>query len=473
MTKLSHQVVVNLGENKKLTESLGRGSGALLFWRERGKVQCYFRYWRGKKPILILLGTYKEKQRSHGVSLQECRDKAFELARTRREIEPRDLKEHLALESQKAKVAHDAEIRQREAESRHGTFDDLLQNYISQLKKDGKESVAKVEQTFNKDVYKAHPSLLRKKAREITPDDIVDILAPIHQRNARVQSNRCRASLHAAFQVGAAADYDPARRGEKRFHLAGNPVSLVKKDSTAEGADDRILAYDELRDFYLYIEGINKVGPILASLARLMIATGGQRPKRLIHARWSDYDFMRRTLTLVEKKGTGGIRKHVIPLTARAIRIIRYVQAHNGDLDGPFYTEKGRPVRLDSLKNVFDRWHEHRCEEARQAGITEPEKFTARDIRRTANYLLTDAGVRPEDSNLLQSHGHTGVVVKHYDRHHHLPTKRFAIRLYEKVLSRVIKNKMRIMQDLNVDWSYQYLNHAYSLADTLPATRHK
>ena len=51
----------------------------------------------------------------------------------------------------------------------------------------------------------------------------------------------------------------------------------------------------------------------------------------------------------------------------------------------------------------------------------------AYDIRRTANYLLTDAGVRPEDSNLLQSHGQTGVVIKHYDRHHHLPTKYKAI----------------------------------------------
>lgn len=306
---------------------------------------------------------------------------------------------------------------------------------------DGKKSYKDAEAVFRKNIWKAFPHLPKKKARDITPDDIVDILAPIHARGSRVQSNRCRAYLHAAFTTGAKADYDPARRGEKRFNLSSNPVHLVKKDNSAEKADDRVLSNSEVKDFYLNIHSTHKVGIILSSLVRLMFATGGQRPMLLINATWRDCDFERRTMSLIERKGKGGERKHVIPLTARAIRILRLLQHHNGDLEGPFYSAPGKVVRLDSVKNVFVRWHEKRVNRASLNGEFEPEKFQARDIRRTANYLLTDAGVRPEDSNLLQSHGQTGVVIKHYDRHHHLPTKREAMRKYDKVLSRVIRGK--------------------------------
>ena len=452
-TKLSHQTIVNLAEGKRAAESLGRGSGSMFFWRERGVIHFYYRYYKEKNPVLILIDSYKENRRSKGLTLQECRDKAFELARVRREIGQRDLKEYLELENLKAKAAQEEERRQREIEASHGTFADLLENYLNYLEKNGRESVKDVLHIYTKNVYRPHRALLAKKAREITPDDIVDILAPIHERGSVTQSNRCRAYLHAAFAEAAKSDYDPARRGEKRFHLTGNPVTLVRKDPTAENADDRILSYDELRDFYLNIEQTFHVGPILGSLAKLMIATAGQRPKMLIRTQWRDYDFERRTLTLTEKKGRERrTRPHIIPLTARAIRILRNLQAHNGDLDGPFYSAPGQAVRLDSLKNVFVRWHERRTKEAQAMFLPEPEKFTARDIRRTANYLLTDAGVRPEDSNLLQSHGQTGVVIKHYDRHHHLPTKLKAMRRYERLLSRMITKKRRVIEHMTYEY---------------------
>ena len=74
-------------------------------------------------------------------------------------------------------------------------------------------------------------------------------------------------------------------------------------------------------------------------------------------------------------------------------------------------------------------------------GLPVPERFTARDIRRTITNLITDAGVRPEDNDQLQSHDQTGVVKKHYDRHTHLPRKRAAIRLYDRRLSHVLTRR--------------------------------
>ncbi|WP_422490460.1 tyrosine-type recombinase/integrase [Endozoicomonas sp. ALE010] len=441
MTILTDAEVRNIPDGKTRTESLGRGNGAMLFWRERGNVQCYYRYYSGNRPTLIHIGPFTESKADAGYSLKECREKANDLAKTKREIGKQDLKQYLELEAEKARLAQIEAQRQKEIEATRGSLADLIAGYIQQLERDGKDSVKEAKRSMEKDVIQAYPAIAKKKARDISPDDICDIIATIVDRDARVQANRVRSLLHAAFQYGAHADYDPARRGNKRFNLEHNPVGLIKKDNAAEKTHDRVLSDHELQDFYLNIHHSYKVGIIAACLVRMMVATAGQRPKMLIRSTWQDYDFERRTITLTERKGRAKPRKHVIPFTARAIRIMRIVQAHNSDLPGPFYTVGGKEMGLDSLKNVFKYWHNHRTNKAMELNLPEPEKFTARDIRRTITNLITDAGVRPEDNDQLQSHDQTGVVKKHYDRHHHLPRKRAAIRQYDRRLSSVLTGR--------------------------------
>lgn len=441
MALLTPLEIKNIPNRKTRTEPLGHGNGTMVFWRERGRVQCYYRYYTGNKPTLIHIGPYKETGAGTGYTLPECRLKANDLVKTKREIGNQDLKAYLDVEAVKSEAALKEATREAEIAASRGTLSDLLDSYLMQMERDGKVSVAEARRSFQANIHQPLPHLASKIARNVTPDDIVDILAPIVERGARIQANRVRSYLHAAFSHGAHADYDPARRGKRRFRLSSNPVSLIKKDHSAENAKDRILSDDELRDFYLEVGKTNKVGIVMMLLVQLMVATAGQRPQPLIRTLWKDYDFKRRTLTLLERKGKGKPRKHVVPLTARAIRIMRLVKGHNGDLPGPFYSSEGKEFRLDSLKNVFIRWHGDRLEKARLHGLSEPERFTARDIRRTANYLLTDAGVRPEDSNLLQSHGQTGIVKKHYDRHDHLSTKRKAIRKYDRELSRLLTGR--------------------------------
>lgn len=438
MATITDAEVRNIPDGKTRTESLGHGNGTMLFWRERGTIQCYYRYYSGNKPTLIHIGPFKESKAGAGCKLQECREKANGFAKIKREIGKQDLKQHLEMETDKARLTQIEAQRQKEIEATRGSLADLIKAYIQQLERDGKDSVKEVKRSMEKDVIQAYPNIAMKKAREVTPDDICDIIATIVERDARVHANRVRSILHAAFQYGAHADYDPARRGNKRFNLDHNPVGLIKKDNAAEKTHDRVLSDDELQDFYLNIHQCYKVGIISACLVRMMVATAGQRPKMLIRATWQDYNFECRTITLTERKGRGKPRKHVIPFTARAIRIMRIVQAHNGDLPGPFYTANGNEMDLGSLKNVFKYWHNHRQKTVAGMALPEPEKFTARDIRRTLTNLITDAGVRPEDNDQLQSHDQTGVVKKHYDRHNHLPRKRAAIRLYDRRLSHVL-----------------------------------
>ena len=441
MAVLTDAEVRNTPEGKTRSESLGRGNGAMVFWRERGKVMCYYRYYSGNKPTLVHVGPYNETKVGAGYKLQECREKANDLARTKREIGKQDLKQYLEIEAEKERLALIEAQREKEAKASRGTLADLLNAYVEQMIRDGKDSAGEVRRALDTNVVQVFPHIAAKKAREVTPDDICDILATIMERGARSQANKVRSYLQTAFNEGASADYDPARRGRKRFNLEHNPVTLTKKDKDAQKTHDRVMSDSEIRDLYLNVQDAYKIGVINACLVRMMIATAGQRPKMLIRTTWKDYDFERRTITLMERKGRGKPRLHIIPFTARAIRIMRIVQAHNGDLPGPFYTAAGKEMRLDSLKNIFKYWHDYRLKEAAKLGLPVPERFTARDIRRTITNLITDAGVRPEDNDQLQSHDQTGVVKKHYDRHTHLPRKRAAIRLYDRRLSHVLTRR--------------------------------
>ena len=123
MGVLTDAEVRNIPAGKTRTESLGRGNGAMLFWRERGIVQCYYRYYTGNKPTLIHIGPYKEFKAGAGEMLQVCRDKCINLSRTKREIGKRDLKQYLDLKVEEEKQAQIEAQRKKEIGSLKGNFE--------------------------------------------------------------------------------------------------------------------------------------------------------------------------------------------------------------------------------------------------------------------------------------------------------------------------------------------------------------
>ncbi|GAB3376303.1 site-specific integrase [Azotobacter armeniacus] len=67
--------------------------------------------------------------------------------------------------------------------------------------------------------------------------------------------------------------------------------------------------------------------------------------------------------------------------------------------------------------------------------------FSPRDLRRTCAQLMQRHGVSNDLSDLLQAHGQTGVVGKHYRNNPEaaLPEKRRAIELFDKALAMVLR----------------------------------
>lgn len=69
-------------------------------------------------------------------------------------------------------------------------------------------------------------------------------------------------------------------------------------------------------------------------LFKFVIATDGQRIKNIIETTWADYDLEAGTVLLVHREGRGGqtmSRPHLVPLSDRAISLIRCVQEISGD----------------------------------------------------------------------------------------------------------------------------------------------
>lgn len=85
-----------------------------------------------------------------------------------------------------------------------------------------------------------------------------------------------------------------------------------------------------------------------------------------------------------------------------------------------------------ALKQVIQ---EIRTKEAKKSeGGSFLTDFTLGDLRRTVETRLAAAGVSRETRAQLQSHGLSGVQVRHYDRHDYLQEKRQALEILYQLL---------------------------------------
>ena len=437
--------------NYKLSESVGsRGDGALLFEkRKSGVIEAYYRYKHKGKESKVKIGPYQLTRDGHGYSLAECREKAQDFALIRRETGG-DLKAFLEEKELKQKQL-EAERKQKEQfEAAKGTLSDLLNSYVASLERQGKPTAKDARYMFDKHVTGPFPELADKKAHKVSIEDISEVLRLMIQKGVTTSCNRTRSFLHAAFAFGLKADHDPRHQLEhgSRFYLQHNPVSAIPRQTDFEKARDRSLNHDEVQRLWNGVMDVKKLGKVMGLFIRFMLATGGQRPKQILACGWDRYDTFRRTLLIDDTKGRGGNREHLIPLTDRALAILEEVREITADYPWPFATNHKAPIRLDSLSTAFTRYCVSLEEEAKKAGKAVPERFTAKDIRRTAHYLMVDAGLTREERNLLQNHAQTGIDTKHYNRHDQLPEKREAIRKYDAWLTKVIEGKVSKLVNL-------------------------
>ncbi|PRB80546.1 integrase family protein [Pseudomonas sp. MYb185] len=432
MAKLTDREVKAL--QGKVAESIGgRGDGALLFRRrDSGSIEAYYRYRFNLKTEAIKIGTYGQ------ISLAACRVEANALAALRREHP--DLKSHL----QQVEADKQAEAQRlallAQAEAQRGTLKDLLQDYIAHLHDAAVDSAKEIERIINVDFIAAKPDIVAMKARDIEPGHALALLEPIWKRGAKTQYNRARTYLHAAFQYGLVSEYDVSRESKRVFELKHNPVAAVKKQKEGENALERALSDAELKHFWDKCGDTNRVGELTALLLRFIIATGGQRPYRMIVAPWTDYDLEAKVMRTESRKGRAKPRISLTPLTDRALDILRRVQEINGQHPWPWTFTGKDPIVITTPRNAVLRFLEDEASIMDVATGQRVEPFTPRDLRRTAKQIMQRAGIEPHLRDLLQDHNQSGIANKHYANNPDaaLPDKWRAIAAYDQALAIIL-----------------------------------
>lgn len=417
----------------------GRGNGAVLFERKpSGVVVAIYRYMHGGKRRKQPIGNYKASSRDAGFTLSQIREEAQRLALIAKEHG--DIAGYLTEQEAAAAAEHAERKRLAEIEASHGSFGELFLDYIESRRERATPGVVKeLERLYQTNMLGPHPSIMAMKARDIRPDHILDILNPIWERGAKVQAERMRSFLSAAFNHGLRAENAVGRANAKSYNLENNPAIVVAVEKVSAPAT-RALSDAELRQLWETIEKTEGVGPVMAQLFKFVIATGGQRIFNVCQTTWEDYDLEAGTVRLIHRKGRGGqtmSRPHLVPLTERAVAILERVREINGCHPWPWTTTGKQHIVVSSPRHAIADWlkSERAVIEGKQVPI-----FTPRDLRRTCAQLMQRHGISDQLSDLLQAHGQTGVANLHYRNNPEaaLPEKRRAIEQFDRALSKVL-----------------------------------
>jgi integrase len=432
-----------------------RGKGTLLLERKAsGAIQAYYRERTVDSDKRVPLGmlTKKPQEGTGERSLDGIRREAMRISveaaaagGLAKYLESMSEQQASTAASRAAAAAlEEADRRERlrlaEIEASRGSFYDLFLDYIESRRVKATPGVVKeLERLLKTNMKEPHPEIMRMKARDIRADHILTILNPIWERGSKVQADRMRSFLVASFNHGLTVESVVGRSNAKIYSLEANPAAMVKVDKVSAPVE-RALSDAELKRFWETVESTDGIGPVMALLFKFVIATAGQRIKNVIETTWADYDLDAGTVLLIHRKGRGGqtmSRPHLVPLSDRAIAIIRRVQEINGEHPWPWTTHGKQPFVISSPTHAVADWLDSKHTVSDGAKIP---AFSPRDLRRTCTQLMQKHGVDDRLSDLLQAHGQTGVVSRHYRNNPEaaLPEKRRAIELFERALGKAL-----------------------------------
>jgi hypothetical protein len=359
----------------KVTESAPRGEGRLIVRvHPSGLKEFYYRYRLNERDRLLRIGRFEQTPGDGGIKLEEARAQLAKLVGIQRMTG--DVKRELS--RRKELAAAEELARQRAA--RLGTFEQLLDSYVQDLRDRGRISARHVETAFARAVKEPFPDLCAIRAKDVTSGDIQQILARLVRRGVRRQVNLVRSYLGAAFQHGAKSDHDPIRlaRDGPLFEVALNPVGQVPRKAEFESVGERLLSVEELRRFW---HGLDEVDGVPRTFIRFNLCLGGQRAVQLLRATWPAYDFANSTVLLRDPKGRGGVaRDHLLPLTKMALRNPRRADAAPID-------------RIESRHGGLDATCRRRCSE--RCRKSDPEICLSRPathVRNTARLPRSEFG---------------------------------------------------------------------------------
>lgn len=279
-----------------------------------GGTKTFFYYYKVKgKQRFMKLGGYP------ATSLKEARESYQQWRKVKESGRDPQIVRDLQIQEEE-RLYQEAE-KQKQELMMQGSYQQLLDGYVQDLKANNKRSWENAEQIFKANAYKCIAK--SKKARDVTSDDINRTLSIIENRGAHVVVNRVRGYLSAAFSYGLKSDKSRGREVDKVvFGIEHNPVRDVLKSDVKEKAGERYLNEQEVKRLWFELDSTNISLSIVSALKLLLVT--GQRVEEVLRINQNSID---QQTQLWELPTTKNKRPHVVPLSNLAIEIIGKLQA--------------------------------------------------------------------------------------------------------------------------------------------------
>lgn len=426
---LTSKTLDALKEGQKLTdwcfdpdgELRGSLKGSLTVRRRAGRntVEFYLRMRAGGKDRIHKIGDYAPG--AGGIGLAEARRIGLEVAK-QYAIEGESFKDQRAadaLAAEEAKRIEEAVAEAAKADARgDGSLGALLLAYVRDLRSRGKVSADDTEKMLRRHVEAKHPKLWGKPARKVTREDLHCILADMLGAGIGRRVNLMRSVISSAFQYGLTlADDSQHHRLAKVFQITANPAITIKRRGDLERKGQRVLTTAEVGQ-YLNALDTHSSG-VMKIFLFAQIGLGGQRIEQLLRAKWTDYSDS--VLKLIDAKGRGEARLHLVPVPKWIDELVRPLRALNSEY---IFATGEKPLHPDSVTHAV----------RRICAAMVCEKFKAADIRRTCETQLAALKVSKDVRTELLSHGRNSLIAGRYDHHQYLEEKREALARWEAAL---------------------------------------
>ena len=191
----------------------------------------------------------------------------------------------------------------------------------------------------------AFPTIGRKQIDAITPADILEILEKIWH---------CKGETAARIKQRCEAVFDYAIAREYRID---NPVSAVRKALPKQANKREHFAAVHYSELPAVLNSIRNTGKPITRLAVEFLTLTAVRSNEVRFAEWSEIDFESATWTVPADKMKAG-KVHRIPLSARAMEILRTAWEISGQEDGlifPSVRDGSKPMTPAALSRVLHR----------------------------------------------------------------------------------------------------------------------
>ena len=307
-----------------------------------------------------------------------------------------------------------------QGDTRPGTVGDLFEAYADWLRDSGKRSHKEARKGLNKIADDLGRNRL---ARDIDPDDVVNVIRPIFERGKRSMADHVRSYIRSAYAWAMRSEHDYRSSSPRRFMIAHNPAANIPTEPKNPG--QRWLKEDEWVRLWRWLENPDTpVHPPYCRAIRLLM-TVGQRVEEIATLHIEQFDREERMLDFSRTKNG---KPHAIPLPDLAFELLDGIVPNKHGWLFPSMMDPEKPVSHGTLYSFL--WRQ------RERDVI--PMVTNRDMRRTFFTLAGAAGVPKEIRSRLCNHTLTDVSSVHYDRYHMLPEKRQGMAIWDAYMRKMI-----------------------------------